>query len=113
MAWHVVHTDCPTRQGTGPHHQKSALSGNAHFEMSDSSSARWCRGCVFLHLWTLLYSSTLPVCALATPSNDVIAAPRSLVKARKTARFSSATSALSNWSTISSDSLMLDSVSSC
>mmetsp|Transcript_41369 Transcript_41369/g.115226 ORF Transcript_41369/g.115226 Transcript_41369/m.115226 type:complete len:287 (+) Transcript_41369:227-1087(+) len=43
-----------------------------------------------------------PVCDRAMPSKDVIAAPRSRVKARKTARFSSATSARSNWSTMAS-----------
>mmetsp|Transcript_38808 Transcript_38808/g.101127 ORF Transcript_38808/g.101127 Transcript_38808/m.101127 type:complete len:352 (+) Transcript_38808:264-1319(+) len=54
----------------------------------------------------------LPVCDLAMPSNDVMAAPRSLVRARNTARFSSATSARSSWSTIWSLSLMELSVSS-
>mmetsp|Transcript_59274 Transcript_59274/g.176335 ORF Transcript_59274/g.176335 Transcript_59274/m.176335 type:complete len:244 (+) Transcript_59274:168-899(+) len=54
-----------------------------------------------------------PVCERATPSKDVMAAPRSRVSARKTARFSSATSARSSWSTIRLLSSMADSVSSC
>mmetsp|Transcript_20118 Transcript_20118/g.45708 ORF Transcript_20118/g.45708 Transcript_20118/m.45708 type:complete len:283 (+) Transcript_20118:183-1031(+) len=54
----------------------------------------------------------LPVCERATPSKDVMAAPRRRVSARKTARFSSATSARSNWSTMRLLSSMADSVSS-
>mmetsp|Transcript_45467 Transcript_45467/g.132341 ORF Transcript_45467/g.132341 Transcript_45467/m.132341 type:complete len:283 (-) Transcript_45467:221-1069(-) len=54
-----------------------------------------------------------PVCERAMPSKEVMAAPRSRVRARKTARFSSATSARSNWSTMASLSLMDCCVSSC
>merc|ERR1719277_69169 len=93
--------------------QKSALLGKAHLVMSDSSSAKWCNGCVIRHLCTLAYSSMFPVCERATPSKDVMAAPRSRVKARKTERFSSATSALSIWSTMALLSRMDDSVNSC
>merc|ERR1719198_1464499 len=92
--------------------QKSALSGKAHLEMSDSSSAKWCRGWVLRHLCVLLYSSMFPVWERATPSKEVMAAPRRRVSARKTERFSSATSARSSWSTISSLSLIEDSVNS-
>mmetsp|Transcript_12012 Transcript_12012/g.28163 ORF Transcript_12012/g.28163 Transcript_12012/m.28163 type:complete len:362 (+) Transcript_12012:199-1284(+) len=87
--------------------------GKAHFETSDSSSAKWCSGCEPRHLWTWLYPSMFPVCDRATPSKDVIAAPLSRVSALKIARFSSATSARSSWSTMRSDSRMLASVSSC
>mmetsp|Transcript_25373 Transcript_25373/g.48569 ORF Transcript_25373/g.48569 Transcript_25373/m.48569 type:complete len:236 (-) Transcript_25373:96-803(-) len=92
--------------------QKSAF-GNAHLETSASSCARCRIGWALRQEFFLAYSSMLPVCARATPSNEVIAAPRSRVSARKTALFSSATSALSSWSTISLLSAMEDSVSSC
>merc|ERR1719486_832013 len=91
-AWHSHEQTTIATESIQP--QKSALSGKAHFEMSDSSSARWCSGCVLRHLCVLLYSSIFPVCERATPSKEVIAAPRSLVRALKTALFSSATSAL-------------------
>mmetsp|Transcript_19396 Transcript_19396/g.44122 ORF Transcript_19396/g.44122 Transcript_19396/m.44122 type:complete len:314 (+) Transcript_19396:176-1117(+) len=55
----------------------------------------------------------VPVCDLAMPSKAVRAAPRKRVNARNTARFSSATSARSSWSTIWLLSEIERSVSSC
>mmetsp|Transcript_53932 Transcript_53932/g.175406 ORF Transcript_53932/g.175406 Transcript_53932/m.175406 type:complete len:293 (+) Transcript_53932:106-984(+) len=87
--------------------------GKAHLETSASSLAKCMIGCCLRHWVFRANSSTLPVCARATPSKLVMAAPRSRVSARNTARFSSATSARSSWSTIASLSVIEASVSSC
>mmetsp|Transcript_70805 Transcript_70805/g.124963 ORF Transcript_70805/g.124963 Transcript_70805/m.124963 type:complete len:201 (+) Transcript_70805:99-701(+) len=92
---------------------QSAFDGNAHCSTSASSDAKCCTGCSLRQREFCAYSWMFPDADFAIPSKEASAAPRSRVRARKTERCSSASSAFSIWSTIASLSLMDSSVSSC